>query len=53
MARQKQMMQEKARKEREDAKRQLLLGVEASGGQSADMRIFLAQQKGGFAILML
>lgn len=32
MARQKQMMQEKARKEREEAKRQLLLGVEASGG---------------------
>jgi len=26
------MMQEKARKEREEAKRQLLLGVEASGG---------------------
>jgi hypothetical protein len=38
------MMEQKARKEREEMKRQLLLGLEFSGGggQKDDMRIFLA-----------
>jgi hypothetical protein len=54
LARHKQMLEEKARKEREEMKRQLLLGLEfSSGGQKDDMRIFLAQQKGTWATIVL
>jgi hypothetical protein len=49
----KRLLEEKARKEREEMKRQLLLGLEFSGGQRDDLRILLAQQKGWFASLVL
>ena len=43
LAEHKRMLEEKARKEREDMKRQLLVGLESAGGASRDdMRIMLA-----------
>jgi hypothetical protein len=53
LAQHKRLLEEKARKEREEMKRQLLLGLEFSGGQRDDLRILLAQQKGWFASLVL
>jgi hypothetical protein len=43
IAKNKKMLEEKAQKEREEMKRQLLLGMEVSGGQRDDLRIMMAQ----------
>ena len=43
LARHKMLLEQKARKEREDIKRQLLVGLEYSGGQREDLRVLLAQ----------
>jgi hypothetical protein len=47
------MLEERARKEREDMKRQLLLGVEFGGGGKDDLRIMMAARKGACASCLL
>lgn len=42
IAKNKQMLEQKAQKEREEMKRQLLLGMDVSGGQRDDLRLMMA-----------
>lgn len=45
LAKHKQVMEERARKEREDMRRQMLVGVDFLG-QKDDMKIYMASKKG-------
>jgi hypothetical protein len=49
----KQILEQKAQKEREEMKRMLLMGMDAAGGRGDDLRILMASQKGACASCLL